>query len=48
MVDNIHTSDLVSFNDLLKANPTKADVLAQMLIENGVISQNVNWSQDAA
>jgi hypothetical protein len=48
MADNICTVDLVSFNDPPMASPTMADVLAQMLIENGVISQNVNWSQDAA
>jgi hypothetical protein len=29
------------------ANSTMADALVQLLIENGVLSQNVDWSQDA-
>jgi len=47
MADKLYTVDLVSFKDLLMANSTMADALVQMLIEKGVISQNVDWSQDA-
>ena len=47
MADNLYTVDLVSFKDLLMANSTMADALVQLLIEKGIISQNVDWSQDA-
>jgi hypothetical protein len=47
VADKIYTLDLVPFKDLLMANSTMADALVQMLIEKGVISQNVDWSQDA-
>jgi hypothetical protein len=47
MAERIYTVDLVSLKDLLMANSTMADALVQMLIEKGVISQNVDWSQDA-
>jgi len=47
MADKLYTVDLVSFKDLLMANSTMADALVQLLNEKGVISQNVDWSQDA-
>jgi hypothetical protein len=47
MADKLYTADLVSLKDLLMANSTMADALVQLLIENGVLSQNVDWSQDA-
>ncbi|MGA8020751.1 MAG: hypothetical protein WBV95_14430 [Desulfobacterales bacterium] len=47
MADKLYTVDLVSFKDLLMVNSTMADALVQLLIEKGVISQNVDWSQDA-
>ncbi|MGA9538147.1 MAG: hypothetical protein WBR24_19760 [Desulfobacterales bacterium] len=47
MAERIYTVDLVSLKDLLMANSTMADALVQLLIEKGVISQNVDWSQNA-
>jgi hypothetical protein len=47
MADKLYTADLVSLKDLLMANSTMADALVQLLIEKGVLSQNVDWSQDA-
>jgi len=47
LAERIYTVDLVSLEDLLMANSTMADALVQLLIEKGVISQNVDWSQDA-
>jgi hypothetical protein len=47
MAERIYTVDLVSLKGLLMANSTMADALVQLLIEKVVISQNVDWSQNA-
>jgi hypothetical protein len=47
MADKLYTADLVSLKVLPMANSSMADALLQLLIEKGIISQNVDWSQDA-
>jgi hypothetical protein len=47
MADKLYTVDLVSSKEFLVANSTMADALVKLLIEKGVISQNVDRSQNA-
>jgi hypothetical protein len=41
MVKKLDPVDLVSYKELLMANSIMADALVQLLIEKGVITQNV-------
>ena len=40
MAQSLDPDDLVSFKELLMANSIQVDALAQLLIEEGIISEN--------
>ena len=45
MAQKLDDSDLVSFKELLMANSIQVDALAQLLIEEGIITQEKFFSK---